>query len=408
MLCQACGNPKDDSEEYEMPADPATVSSVTDPKLLQMAEAGENWRCTYCGSAQRALDGGCARCGAGRIAATEVPATPAAPAAPPAPPRGPRVARFIPVTLVALGALGLVAGFVAHRSSPRRIAATPTATPTPPLLRTEFTAEVTASSWKRTVRIERWQLAPHESFTSDVPSGAVEVRTAGQRVHHTEEVYDHDETVYDSVEVPDGYRTESYSDRVACGENCTTSTRSCRNVCTGSKRTCKQVCKNNKNGFASCSEVCSGSGETCREECSGGDRRCTTKYCDQTKTRQVPKTRTERRPRIVRKFRSEPRYAPWSTFKAWEWVTQTRVEDSGDDATPRWPDAGVPARDGGLEVEARPGALRAVRNETFRITIKTDDGLSHPYTPSSETEFSRLGPKATVKVRVVDGVVTLL
>jgi hypothetical protein len=84
---------------------------------------------------------------------------------------------------------------------------------------------------------------------SDVPSSAVEVRAAGQRVHHTEEDYDHDETVYDNVEVPDGYRTESYSDRVACGENCTTSTRSCRNVCTGSKRTCKQVCKNNKNGF---------------------------------------------------------------------------------------------------------------------------------------------------------------
>jgi len=402
MLCQGCGNPKDDSEEYEMPADPAAVSSVTDPKLLQMAEAGENWRCTYCASAQRALDGGCARCGAGRAEATEAPAAPA-PAAPSQ--RGPRRARFILVGFVALGAAGLVAGVVSHRRSPRLTA--PTATPTPPL-RTEFTAEVTSVSWKRTVRVERWQLAPHESFTSDVPPGAVEVRAAGQRVHHTEEVYDHDETVYDNVEVPDGYRTESYSDRVACGENCTTSTRSCRNVCTGSKRTCKQVCKNNKNGFASCSEVCSGSGETCREECSGGDRRCSTKYCDQTKTRQVPKTRTERRPRIVRKFRSEPRYAPWSTFKAWEWVAQTTVEDSGDDAAPRWPDAGVPARDGGLEVEARPGALREVRSETFRTTLKTDDGRGHAYTPSSETEFARLTPKATVKVRVVDGVVTLL
>lgn len=35
--CQRCGNPKDASEPFEMPEDPARAASVADPHLLRMA-----------------------------------------------------------------------------------------------------------------------------------------------------------------------------------------------------------------------------------------------------------------------------------------------------------------------------------------------------------------------------------
>jgi len=66
MKCEACGRPKDEDVEYIMPDDVENAASVTDDKLLRMATAGENWHCAYCNSDQRALDGSCGQCGAGR------------------------------------------------------------------------------------------------------------------------------------------------------------------------------------------------------------------------------------------------------------------------------------------------------------------------------------------------------
>src|SRR5687767_14562003 len=68
MACQRCGNPKDASEEYVMPANPSEVASVTDPKQVAMATAGQHWKCQFCGCEQRAYHGGCSQCGAGRPA----------------------------------------------------------------------------------------------------------------------------------------------------------------------------------------------------------------------------------------------------------------------------------------------------------------------------------------------------
>ncbi|HVH47989.1 MAG TPA: hypothetical protein VM925_36895 [Labilithrix sp.] len=416
MVCQSCGNPKDESEEYEMPEDPSAVASVTDEKLLRMAEAGENWACAYCASSQRALDGGCLRCGAGRAEGANVRDAALIPE-----PADHVVARtfrgklgpahYVLMALVGIAIVVVISTFGSRKVQAIQTADSPTSQPvaTRMPVRTEFSAEVISASWTRSIRIEKWQLAPHEAFTTDIPEGAVEVRAAGQHLHHHEDVFDHDETEYDNVEVPDGYRTETYSDRVACGEDCTTSTRSCRQVCSGSKRTCRQVCKNNKNGFASCREECSGSGETCREQCTGGDRKCTTKYCNQTKTRQIPKTRTERRPRIVKKYRSEPRYASWSAFKTWEWVALRTAEGAGDDVSPRWPDAGtIPAIAILGDAGPKPGTQREVRTQTMHVTLRTDDGQSRPYTPSSEEEFVRLAPGRTLQVRVVNGTLTVL
>ena len=44
-LCQTCRNPKDGSEDFQMPADPSKAASVTEESLLRMASAGPDWRC---------------------------------------------------------------------------------------------------------------------------------------------------------------------------------------------------------------------------------------------------------------------------------------------------------------------------------------------------------------------------
>src|SRR5262245_44467042 len=73
--CKSCGNPKDGSEEYEMPEDTANAATVTEADLLRMATAGPDWRCAYCGSDQRRLDMGCGNCGASAVEGAEVPDT---------------------------------------------------------------------------------------------------------------------------------------------------------------------------------------------------------------------------------------------------------------------------------------------------------------------------------------------
>ncbi len=410
MACTGCGNPKDDSEEYEMPADPSAVADVTDPALLRMAEAGANWSCAYCGSDQRDLDGGCRRCGAGRSEGANVPKPLFAGAPSPYDLDPDPVVR--PVRSLAFwGALGMafvlvvLAGTVilswpkprAERSSPPSVVEK-----VDPWV--ELDTKVVRASWKRTVHVERWDLVAHEGFLSELPSGALDVRPTGQKVHHTEQVFDHDETVYEDVEVPDGYRTESYTERVRCGEDCTTTPRTCKKVCTRSSRSCREVCTNKKNGFASCRQECSGGEERCRDDCSGGDRRCETRYCNETRTRQIPKTRHEKRAKKVARYRDEPRYAAFGTYRTWEWVPDHVEEESGEDGRPRWPDASArAARTIGDQRMPKKGDLREDRSESFAVTLRAEDGREWPYVPASADEAARFAVGTTVRVRVGPG-----
>lgn len=403
--CRGCGNPKDGREEYEMPADPSQVASVTDPELLRMATAGANWSCKYCGSDQRAYDGSCAQCGAGKTEGANTRLEVADAREPPA--HRFRVALFASSGLVALGLL--TCAFVSHKEKPRdpweHAPAQPIAVAVPPP-RTELVGTVSGVAWTRTTTIETWQLASHDGFASEVPSDALNVTPAGQKVHHYDDVFDHDETEYDDVEVPDGYRTETYSERVACGQDCTTSPRVCRPDCRTTPKTCSQTCRNNKNGFATCTTTCTGGTTSCTDRCTGGTSTCTTRWCNETRTRQIPKTRHEKRPRTVHKYRKEPRYAPWATYKTWEWVQAAKAEASGTDVSPAWPDAGaIVVHDASAP---KAGDKREVHAQTLAATITTDDGASHAYTPGDENELARLAPGSTHKVKIDAGKMTIL
>ena len=170
------------------------------------------------------------------------------------------------------------------------------------------------------------------------------------------------DTEHYTEQVPDGYRTESYSEQVSCGQNCTDTPKSCH-----------QVCTSKKNGFASC-----------HQECSGGGRSCTTKYCSESRTRQVPRTRTEDRTRQVPRYRSEPRYAEAFSYKAWDWKTDRTVHAEGTDATGlHWPDNGaktVGLLEGDKERETRKGTYSVTLlfhgDEKIHFAVATPEALA--------------------------------
>lgn len=315
MACQACGSPKDESEEYEMPADTASAATVTDPSLLRLARAGANWRCRYCGSDQRTLAGTCAQCGSaqaeGRSTAGVAPVAPAVVRVA-RPPLGTLlfVAGVCALLLVVAGSLVFSSrGGTRVRSQLGRGAAALA----PPF---HFeTATVVAVRWKQSVTVERWQVTGGEGFEEAKPAEAFEVRPAGSRFHHKERVVAGYDTQSYTETVPDGYRTETYSAQESCGQDCTPRPQSCSEKCTP-----------NKNGFASCKTVCSGGGQDCR-----------TKYCNVTKTRQVPQTKTVTKTRQVPRYADVERSATWYTWKVWAWKVARTLEKSGSGTKPEWP-----------------------------------------------------------------------
>lgn len=324
VACTGCGNPKDDSEEYEMPGDPSAVASVTDASLLALATGGENWRCRYCQSHQRRHDGACAACGAGSDEGGAVadgprvhpsfassPSTASAGEGTSSSGRRPRPALIgIGVVVALVMGLGIV-GLVGRSKAP-----------VPPVQRTLTThvrvvdGAVTGRSWEHRVLVDRWKKVPHEGFAELRPTDAVDVVPLGQREHHKERV-------------PNGYKTETYSERVSDGSTTETytATESCGQTCTQRPKSCRQVCSSSKNGFAKC-----------REECTGGGQSCTTKTCSVTKTRSVPRYKDVTRTRQIPQFRDEPRFAPFFSWKLWQWVEDRRIARKGTSDPPSWPE----------------------------------------------------------------------
>ncbi len=303
-VCQQCGNPKDASEKYEMPGDTSAAPSVNEPDLLRMATAGPNWRCVYCGSEQRRLDGNCAQCGAAPVDATARESEPDVPMTWQA-----RVLGWIREHPFVSGAIGLVlviALVIAWVNRTRN-----------------FDATVAAVRWEQNVVVERYQIWQREAWRQDLSPSAFDVRSLGSRIHHYERVLD-------------GYETEHYTERVACGEDC-------RDV----PERCTESCSSNGNGFA-----------TCRTTCTGGGRSCTTRYCDESRTRQVPR------------YRQEPRYAEMTRYRIWDWgYHRTATATGASTSDMYWPDEA--ARVGqGLGADEQE---RSHRTAKYLVTLGYDE-----------------------------------
>lgn len=391
MTCAGCGRPKDDAVEYEMP-DVEAAPTVTDPALLRMAKAAPNWSCAYCGSDQRALDGACARCGAGRAEGAN--AAHAGPPRPPTPPRPARDAADVralqarPVAwliglvagIVALGVGGIGLAWCARGGDRAEVAVV--APPAPPPL--DFDAQVTSIDWRQTVHVDRWTAIPGEGFAEAQPPDAIEVRSAGTRVHHQSQVPDGFDTQAYTETVPDGFDTQTYTERVACGQDCTPTPQSCR-----------QECTSNKNGFA-----------TCRDVCTGGGQRCTTRYCDQPRTRQVPRTKTVTKTRQVPRYKSVPVSEPWFTWKVWGWKEARAVSVAGTTAETWWPTREQVAGDAGAQ--ASDAKERERRDGVYRATVVDARGESHTLSLANADELARYPLGAWLVVRRAGGEAVVL
>jgi hypothetical protein len=355
--CQGCGNPKDASEEFEMPSDTTLAPTVTDPKLLRLATAGPDWRCRFCGSDQRRGDDSCGNCGALSAAQPEIRTAVAAP------PRRKSRGLFLLLFIVGMSCCCANCFLTGITWLGRAVSGD-----------RSYSATVTTATWEHVIDVERYAQRTHEGFKEAIPADATDVKRIGKRVHHHDKVQSGFTTQSFVDEVPDGTRTERYTVREACGEDCTTEPQKCREVCTS-----------NRNGFA-----------TCREECSGGRRRCKTRYCSETRTREVPKTRSQMRTITVPAYRDEPRYADAFSYRQWSWA-QDRTERkdgalgaAGDDVERGtgklpWP---IGARSTGLP----PGEQeREKRTARYLVTVRYAGDMIRLQVSSPEA-FARFPP----------------
>ena len=370
--CQQCGNPKDASERFEMPGDTAAAASVHDPRLLQQARAGADWRCTYCGTDYRALVVACVQCGSPRGTTPTVKQLAGA-YAPSEPRQRPRWALPFGAGILALAillpAFGVFAALVTvaiGRSAPPP----PVAAPDRPRI---VGATVIAREWRTTLRTERRRAVAHEGFAESRPADAFDIEGAGERHHHDEQVLDHYETEAYTEQVP--YQdSETYTEQVRCGEDCHDLPESC-----------SEHCSDDGNGFA-----------TCTTSCTGGGQSCSPRYCSETRTRSVTRYRSEPRTREVPRYRSEPRTAPWFTWRVWEWTPDRRAERTGNEDAPSWPD---PSELGPAAPLGEGEEDREVRDAWWVVHVREDGkGREHLLTPPTIDALARYPVGATLSL----------
>ncbi|RJS17963.1 hypothetical protein DRW03_25720 [Corallococcus sp. H22C18031201] len=379
LVCQHCKKAKDGSEQYEMPEDTASAATVTDTALLRMATAGPNWRCAYCDSDQRALNGDCENCGA-----SAPPSPEPSGGVPPRPEKKPltfmRGCFYVLLGLLFFGCccpmgVGILTGGK-EGATGARDAGTPDAGWTQAL-------QVKEVSWEHLVDVERYRASEREGFAELRPANALQVKARGSRHHHDDQVLDGYETVYYTEQRQDGYTTESYREQEACGQDCSTTPRSCREQCTS-----------NKNGFA-----------TCKTSCTGGERRCSTRYCSVTKTRRTPRYVDERRSRQEPHYRSVPRNAPWYSWTQWDWAHDRTVKKSGSTLETYWPS----------DVELRPvpplekgQKERTSRSAKYRVVFQGGGAPPVMYTPATLEEFQQYAVGSTHTLQEKDGQLTVV
>lgn len=362
--CQSCGKAKEGEAFYDAPetANPTPEQGITDMTLIAQATAGPDWACKFCGAHQRRASGECANCGASED-------TSAKQAKWDTPPMGVHVPP------------GLPSDFLRDRNAaPEPIQPLPWERPQSPrrdvfdrindlldnpkrliapvagflvllglalffIFRTRVVdATLVSRAWEHKVVVERYQIVAGEGFTEDKPSNAFDVLPQGTRVHH-----------YDKV--PDGTRTERYTVSVRCGESCsTTPTR----------------CTTNGNGF---------------KTCSGGDRVCSPKYCDETRTREVTK------------YKDVPVHHTWYTWKSWQWAFHRNVVESGTEEELRWPTDDQIA----LDRNVGKGESERKREEaTYTLVFKEEDGDKHTVVTKERRDFEKhpKGTKAKLRIGV--------
>jgi hypothetical protein len=354
-ICTTCGKPKQPTDQDYFPGDISQRAALTKPKDVEQALAGPDWKCRYCGSAQKRLDGRCAQCGADQSGNKEVKYTKTEAtleagktiiSVPPIlsdrPSDRPSDAFVISQRRLLQIVIPIVIGFTLLLGSWLLFR------------KREIQAHVSAVGWTNAVIVDRFQVWHREGWSSD--EKAFDIKQIDRRVHHYDQVYDHTEQ-------------ESYSDQEPCG----TTPITCH--------TTPVNCTSNGNGTASCS-----GGD---QECSGGD----TKYCSVVKYRDK------------KVYRDEPVYQPWYAWNVWDWGFNRKIITTGHTTEVHWPsDEEIK-----LNVDCNPTVsdqgvreLERTQQESsyYVIFIGNENHQKYDYTPKTLTDFQRFPVNHPQKLRV--------
>lgn len=407
--CQSCGKPRTSDSPEWMPDDISPMAAIKDQDLLSKFKSGPDWQCKFCNSSQFRADGNCAQCGSPRTMSeqeasekrvktkavadiwaaevlrkakeeqnrreekgdTEPPPfreqtggyrDPAVRAVDPEP-----VTAAIDATPSSKVSLVGVIDFIARlfpssRTLAISVCALVFATGLYFLLRTkEVDVTVESVSWDRVVHVDRYTTVHHDGWSPD--GDAFNIQEEGRRIHH-----------YDHVRV--GSHTEHYTERVACGQDCRTVKGSCY--------TTSRTCTSNKNGSA----TCTGGDRVCSPDTTS----CTTRYCNQDRTRTVDD------------YVEQPAYRMWYSWDRWEWVPNRDVHETGSTLE----NVSWPSEDKihlGKNIGPGENERERGRDESFSVVMR-DSEDSYTYHPKTESEFGRfsVGSPHHLKVGLATGV----
>jgi hypothetical protein len=291
--CPDCNNPREltgKESEFDFAEEDAATGrslgeSVTDEKALEMANAGADWFCAYCGASNRGDQSICKNCRAERTGDSKALEEEADPGLPPPRPQAPPAnkGRWVKVALGIFGGLFLCCGGTVAYSIWSEIPH-------------DTTGEITGTEWKRTVS--------HERFTPVTLEGW------------------QDELRTESARMPVNGVGE-----VAGVQNirgCVSRQRTTRKVADGTQRVCETKTRKTQCGTE---EKCRtrNKGNGFKEEiCEDVPKYCSESYEDcHTETR----------------YRDEPVYAQKCNYDTYQWKELAKRELSGRDGEPpRWPE----------------------------------------------------------------------
>jgi hypothetical protein len=346
--CPHCGNPREltgkESEFDFGNTDAKTGKSlregVTDEKALDMANAGADWFCAYCGASNRGDQEICKNCRAERgsdAKALEEEADPGLPPENPPPPATKKRGTGFKVAMALLGSLFFCCGgtfaYAIWSAIPH-----------------DTTGEITSTEWKRTLY--------HERFTAVTLEGwADELRAESPRmpVNGSGEVA--------GVQNIRGCVSRQRTTRkVADGTERVCSTKTRKKAC-GTEEKCRT--RNKGNGFKE---------EVCED---------VTRYCDES----YQDCHTETR------YRDEPVYAQKCSYDTFQWKEVTRRDTSGKDGEPpHWPELSTTAED------------RLRREENYTVYLTYDGGKEKTkLEPKTEQEYLAWKKGQQVALTVTNG-----
>ena len=287
--CPGCGNPREQGSETSFDfggttgSGGSTAETVTDAELVQLAQAGEDWHCGYCESANKGDAAVCRNCGAERGEAQPrtpprpIPQALVSPAAAPAKPR-----RWPYALVVAmLSCCGFCMWGIREH---------------------ETTGRVASRSWTRHVERQTFTRVEKQGWKDELRAQAAVMPVAGAgEVAGVQDVSDCRRKQRGTRQVADG------TERV-----CTDRT---RRVACGSEEKCSVVDDGNGFGREVCHDV--------------------TKYCSESYEDCRNQTR----------YRTEPVYGDECRYRTWEWQRAEEGQTAGGDDPPRWPELVTGQRD---------------------------------------------------------------